>query len=512
MPSPPILIVGAGPTGLVLALWLAKTGTPFRVIDQNPGPGLASRAMVVHARTLEFYRQLGIADEVAAAGFRIDRVRLHDRSRVSGVVTLGDVGGGISPFPFVLSLPQDDHERILNARLREAGIPVEWNTALVRFQQDDHGVQAALRAPGGEESWSGAYLCGCDGAHSTVRHALGVGFPGEVYEQPFYVTDVEADGPWSDREFAAFFAGRIFCLAFPIRQPGMFRVIGLVPEALQERGDVQFDDLRGEIERLTGMRLSKVNWFSLYRVHHRVADRFRDGRVFLSGDAGHVHSPAGGQGMNTGIGDAVNLAWKLAAVVADRAHPRLLESYEPERIPFARSLVRTTDRLFEAVAGRGLFSRLVRSVILPRLLPLALRFSAARRAEFRLVSQVRITYRESPLSDGAAGHVRAGDRLPWVEGIDNFAPLQSLDWQIHVHGKAAAPLREYAQRAGLPLHEWPWTPAALASGLQRDALYLVRPDGHVGFARSEPEIEILQTYVSQLGLKTKLHDSPMNAD
>ena len=166
-----------------------------------------------------------------------------------------------------------------------------------------------------------------------------------------------------------------------------------------------------------------MNWFSAYRVHHRVADHFRAGRVFLPGDAGHVHSPAGGQGMNTGIGDAVNLAWKLAAVLGGRARGVLLDSYEAERIPFARSLVATTDRVFEAVVGRGLFARLVRTVFAPCVLPLALRFAAVRRAQFRLVSQTRIAYRESPLSDGSAGEVHAGDRLPWVEGTDNFAPL-----------------------------------------------------------------------------------------
>jgi hypothetical protein len=284
----------------------------------------------------------------------------------------------------------------------------------------------------------------------------------------------------------------------------MFRFIGVVPEALQGRDDLRFDDLRGEVEQVTGTRVTKVNWFSEYHVHHRVADHFRGGRVFLSGDAGHVHSPAGGQGMNTGIGDAVNLGWKLAAVLGGRADPVLLGSYEAERIPFAQSLVRTTDRVFEAFVGRGVFSRMVRSVLLPFVLPLALRFSAARRAQFRLVSQVRIAYRESPLSDGSAGEVHAGDRLPWVEGADNFAPLVSLGWQVHVHGTAPAALRDYATGVKLPLHEWPWTEATRRAGLELDALYLVRPDGHIGFARREPDVAGLQTYLDRFGFRGPL--------
>jgi 2-polyprenyl-6-methoxyphenol hydroxylase-like FAD-dependent oxidoreductase len=502
--QPQILIVGAGPTGLVLAVWLAKAGTPFRLIDKNSGPGQASRAMAVQARTLEFYRQLGMADEVVAAGFQLDRIHLRNRWRELAVVWLGGVGSGISPFPFVLSLPQDDHERFLTERLRAAGHAVEWDTELTGFTQRDDRVHATLRKPGGEETWVGAYLCGCDGAHSVVRHGMGVGFPGGTYDQPFYVADAEAEGTWSDRDFTGYIAERTFCLAFPVRDRGMFRFIGGVPEALQDRDDLRFDDLRGEVEQVTGTRVTKVNWFSEYRVHHRVADRFQGGRVFLSGDAGHVHSPAGGQGMNTGIGDAINLAWKLAAVLGGRANPGLLDTYDAERIPFARSLVRTTDRVFEAFVGRGLFSRLVRTVFIPFILPLAFWFSATRRAQFRLVSQVRISYRESPLSDGSAGEVHAGDRLPWVEGADNFAPLASLDWQVHVYGTAPAVLREFATSIKLPLHEWPWTPAARDAGLERDALYLVRPDGHIGFARREPDVAGLQTYLGRFGVRGAL--------
>jgi 2-polyprenyl-6-methoxyphenol hydroxylase-like FAD-dependent oxidoreductase len=495
-----VLIVGAGPTGLVLALWLARAGVPFRLIDKNPGPGRASRAMAVQARTLEFYRQLGVADAAVAAGFRLDRLHLRNRSRELATVPLGDASRGLSPFPFALSLPQDDHERLLTALLRQAGHRVEWDTELTGLVQGGDGVRATLRTPAGEQAWAGAYLCGCDGAHSTVRHALGVGFPGGTYDQLFYVADARAEGAWSDRAITAYVAERTFCLAFPVRERGMIRFIGLVPEEFRGRDDLGFDHLRGEVEAVTGTRVTGVNWFSTYRVHHRVADHFRVGRAFLSGDAGHVHSPAGGQGMNTGIGDAVNLAWKLAAVIGGRADPALLDSYEAERIPFARSLVATTDRVFEAVVGRGLLSRLVRGVFAPFILPLALKFSAARRAQFRLVSQTRISYRTSPLSDGAAGAVHAGDRLPWVEGVDNFAPLRSLVWQLHVYGTAATGLREFASKSRLPLHEWPWTTAARRAGLERDAVYLVRPDGHVGFAGAAADVEGLRAYLDNIGV------------
>jgi 2-polyprenyl-6-methoxyphenol hydroxylase-like FAD-dependent oxidoreductase len=500
MARPQVLIVGAGPTGLALALWLARTGTPFRLIDRKPGPGEGSRAMAVQARTLEFYRQLGIADEVIAGGFRLERIHLRDEWREIAAVPLGNVGKGLSPYPFVLSFPQDDHERLLIGHLRAAGHGVEWDMELTGVTQQVDVVRAYLRKPGGDEPWVGPYLCGCDGAHSAVRHGLGIGFPGGTYDQLFYVADAEADGPWSDRDFTGYLAEKTFCLAFPVRSPGMFRFIGLVPEALGGRDDLTFDDLREGVEKVTGTRVTRVNWFSVYRVHNRVADRFRQGRVFLAGDAGHVHSPAGGQGMNTGIGDAVNLAWKLAAVLAERADPSLLDSYEAERLPFAQSLVATTDRVFEAVVGKGFLARMVRKVVAPHVLPFVLRFAAVRRAQFQLVSQSRIAYRASPLSDGPAGQVRAGDRLPWVEGADNYAPLKSLDWQLHVYGAAGARLREFAAGAKLPLHEWASTGVSRRAGLAQDALYLVRPDGHIGFARRGQDIEGLRAYLGRFGI------------
>src|SRR5262249_55652925 len=178
MGEPPVLIVGAGPPGLALALWLARAGAPFRLIDRKAEPGEGSRAMAVQARTLEFYRQLGIAGDVIAGGFRLDRLHLRNRSREIATIPLGDVGKGLSPYPFALSYPQDDHERFLIDRLRAAGHAVEWNTELTGLTQQEGGVQAVLRKQGTEETWSGSYLCGCDGARSTVRHGLGIGFPG----------------------------------------------------------------------------------------------------------------------------------------------------------------------------------------------------------------------------------------------------------------------------------------------------------------------------------------------
>src|SRR5262249_10674469 len=206
------------------------------------------------------------------------------------------------------------------------------------------------------------------------------------------------------------------------------------------------------------LTIAGVNWFSTYHVHHRVAARFREGRVFLLGDAAHVHSPVGGQGMNTGIGDAVNLAWKLAAVLHGGAGESLLATYEPERIGFSRRLVATTDRAVTVVTKQGALARWVRTRLVPLVAPWLFRLASVRRFLFRTVSQIGVNYRHSPLSVGAAGAVRGGDRLPWVEtepGKDNFAPLASLTWQVHVYGEPRRGLAGGCRGLPLPPHAFP---------------------------------------------------------
>jgi FAD binding domain len=246
-----------------------------------------------------------------------------------------------------------------------------------------------------------------------------------------------------------------------------------------------------------------VNWFSAYNVHHRVTEHFRKGRAFLLGDAAHIHSPAGGQGMNTGIGDAINLAWKLAAVLRGRAPPKLLDSYEPERIAFARRLVNTTDRVFTLATAEGRIADLIRTRIVPVLIPAATKFDAMREWMFRTVSQVTINYRGSPLSSGAAGDLHGGDRLPWVsvDGIDNYGPLSAINWQAHVYGVASSELMEWCGTHGLPLHVFAWRPNYDEAGLVRDALYLLRPDSYIGLVDKSASSDTLRRFLDDRGVR-----------
>jgi len=500
-----VLVAGAGPTGLVLALWLTRTGVRVRIIDKTSEPGTTSRALGVQARTLELYDQLGLADEVVRRGRKTAGVNLWVAGRKAAHVVIGEMGTGLSPFPFALIFPQDEHERLLIDRLADAGVHVERRTELLGFEERADRVLARLKPPDRpEETCEAAYIAGCDGAHSTVRETLGIGFPGGTYAHLFHVADVEARGAAINGELHVALDTTDFLAVFPLKEEGRVRLIGTMREEPERRHEeLSWDDVSKRVIEWIGIEVQRVNWFSTYHVHHRVADHFRKGRAFVLGDAAHIHSPVGAQGMNTGIGDAVNLAWKLAAVVHGSADVSILDTYEPERIAFARRLVATTDRAFTGVTSSGAIARLVRLHIVPLLLPPLFALEIVRRFMFRAVSQTVINYRESAWSEGEAGAVHGGDRLPWVrtsangEEADNFSSLTSLEWQVHVYGDAAPGIQAVCAERKLPLHIFPWRGEMRRAGLGRNALYLVRPDGYVGLANADGRVMTLQSYLDR---------------
>jgi 2-polyprenyl-6-methoxyphenol hydroxylase-like FAD-dependent oxidoreductase len=504
-----VLIVGAGPTGLVLALWLARMGTRVRIVDKAAEAGTTSRAMAVQARTLEFYQQMGIAEAVVAAGRKTIAGNMWVTGRKVAHVVFGEMGAGLSPFPYALVYPQDEHERFLIERLSEAGVTVERQTELSRFEETAEGVAGYLRrADGAEETCTAAYIAGCDGARSTMREALRIGFPGGTYEHMFYVADVEATGATINGELHVAMDRTDFLVVFPLKGERRARLIGTIRKELEEQHEkLAWEDVSKRVLEWIRIDVKRVNWFSTYRVHHRVAQHFRRGRAFLLGDAAHIHSPVGGQGMNTGIGDAVNLAWKLAAVVGGHAHASILDSYEEERIGFARQLVATTDQAFVGVTSSGWMARLVRLRIVPLLAPLLFAFEATRRFMFLRVSQTAIDYEGSSLSVGWTKSVQGGDRLPWVAHAngneDNFAPLTSLDWQVHVYGQASSEMRAMCAARKLPLHVFPWRAEMRRTGLWRNAAYLVRPDGYVGLADAVGNPAAVTSYLEDRGIRVR---------
>ncbi len=468
-----LLIVGAGPTGLMLAVWLAQCGVRARIVEPKPGPTPETRAVTLQARTLEFWNLLGIADRALARGRQAAATNVWVDERVAARLPLGEVGQGLSPYPFVLILPQSETEAILYDRLRELGGEVEWGTRV-----DSVEGNRVTFGDGSEGSYR--FVLGCDGASSVVRKGAGLGFPGGTYTGRFFVADVDAEGEVVPGEVnVAFLRDRFFAF-FPLKDENRYRMVGLLPPGVDPE-TATVEAVRGEIESRMKTRIDRVRWFSVYRVHHRVVERFRRGSVFLLGDAAHVHSPVGGQGMNTGLGDAANLAWKLVEVLRHGADETLLDTYDAERRPFARSLVATTDRAFALVTRDAAFARLLRTRFLPVGLRLALRFQPFRRLAFLTVSQTRISYRKGPLAVGDLGRFRGGDRLPPYPD-DGARPDR---WRLVVAPSPTRGAETWCAAHDVDLRVTPKGAVAL----------LVRPDGYIGLAASRFDAAAFDRYL-----------------
>ena len=511
-----VLIVGAGPTGLMLANQLARRGVQAMIIDRHSGPAQQSRAMVVHARTLEIYAQLGIAERALAIGHNGNAANMWANGKRTARIPIGDIGKDMSPFPFVLMLGQDENERIMGNKLEEFGISVQWNTELIALEQKDDSVIATIKQPdGAARKVTAQYVAGCDGSRSGVRELSGITFPGEPYEHVFYVADTEVTGSMVADELNVYLWRDGFHLFFPIRGHDRWRVIGILPERLRGREDLTFDEVVPAIRHEAGANLvfKTCDWFSTYRIHHRAASRFRDRRCFLLGDAAHVHSPMGGQGMNTGLQDAYNLAWKLALVVKGEADVALLDSYEAERMPVAQRLLQTTDRAFEMVVSDTWIAGLIRTQIIARIAAFAMTIERVRKVAFRTISQIGIRYRRSALSQMLPGlperAPRAGDRFPWLRlnfaggstREDLYERLDDLHFHLIVIGQGLPPsttlngfdlLRTHVVTADQENAD-----ALARVGITGDAFYLLRPDGHVGLAGTRLDVDAVVGYLKR---------------
>ncbi len=497
--STDVLIIGAGPTGLMLANQLGRRGIRAAIIDRHSGPAQQTRAMAVHARTLEIYAKLGVAQRAIELGLPGTGANLWSGGRLRAHIPFTGIGEGQSAFPYVLMLGQDDTERILGDHLRQWNMDVLWNHELVALEQAPNHVTATIQAPDGRTTMvTAAYVAGCDGGRSAVRELNGIKFVGAPYEHSFFVADTEATGPMVPNELNVYLWRSGFHLYFPMRGTNRWRVIGILPTELQDRPSLTFEDLVPSLLQEASRELSfkSCSWFSTYRIHHRCTERFRDRRCFLLGDAAHVHSPMGGQGMNTGLQDAYNLAWKLALVVSGRADSTLLDSYEAERAPVAHRLLETTDRAFQAVISDNWMASIFRTRILGRVAALAISRRRVQKRAFRLLSQIGISYPESPLSRTLPGTdakaPQAGARFPWVHlrfqadaaPADLFERLDDRRFNLLVIGQPAPTRDQLGCGDLLQIHEVPSHPDNVAALARVDiagpAYYLLRPDGHIG--------------------------------
>lgn len=423
MQSTDVLIIGAGPTGTTLALELALQSIPFRILDAAPTRTTQSRALVIQPRSLELLARHGLAPALLAAGAVGTGARIFVNKTQVAELDLSDLGFDDTPFPLPLWISQAETEHVLDEALRHYGHVVERPFTAEKIEQDDSGVTVVLRKgeDGSEERVRAKYVVGCDGAHSVVRHAAELKFEGSAYPQDFLLADLRLD--WSlraedDNRMIMFF-GQGMLVVFPLKD-GLFRlVVSTTGRKLtgDEGAEPTLEDFRRVWSEMAPGEavLRDPVWMTRFRLHHRGVDSYRRGRLFVAGDAAHIHSPAGGQGMNTGIQDAVNLGWKLGSVLRGEGDEKLLDSYDIERRRVGEHLLKGTDRAFQfGSSGNPVFIS-VRNFLVPWLLPWAFGDRGRRAKMFRFMSELGIRYRHSPIVGTASNHngrLRGGDRAP----------------------------------------------------------------------------------------------------
>lgn len=531
----PVAVVGAGPTGLAMGIELARAGVAFRIVDAAPGVHPNSRAIGIQARTLEWFERLGIVDEFLRAGVRWNAVNIYSAGRRIVAVPFAGIH---SRYAYILSVPQTETETLLQDKLAALGVTVERNTTVTKVEAGEEAVRLTLRrADGTQEALEAAYVAGCDGAHSVVREACGEMLAGvSVDTLAFALGDVVASGPYPDDELSIFTSEGSIAAFFPL-PGGRVRIITASPQTVHATEEPALDEFQAIVDRVTPqpVKLSAPVWLTRFRINQRKAAHYQCGRMFVVGDAAHIHSPIGAQGMNTGIQDAINLAWKLALVTHSQAAPELLASFDAERSPVGNDLILATNLAgILATAPRPL--RFLRDRIMPVLTALHPVQDTMR----SLVSELAINYRHSAiLFDERLGMphrwrhgVRAGDRAPDADLTGASGAPATIFEQLHDAGHVVL---LFADPDGPAPHTAAWeaatrafpgpvklvtvAPAARpeiagvtalvdADGdayeayfVRQSAAFVIRPDGYVGAVAEPADPAVLANYAARLSLR-----------
>ena len=485
--SKSVLIIGAGPVGLTMATELARYGITVRIIDKAAQRTDKSKALVLWSRTLELLdRDITGSAPFINAGFKVGAVNFLTGEKVVGHVSMDSVQ---SPYPYALMLPQSETERLLDERLQKLGVSVERQVELVESKTRDDGVDARLRhADGREESVSADWLVGCDGAHSAVRHGLDAPFSGETIDSDWMLADVHMRGyPCPDTEASVYWHRDGAFIIFPI-SPGRYRVLAdLPPSGAEHPLTPTLEQVQTIIDRRgpPGMVAFDPIWLAGFRINSRKVSNYRWGRVFLCGDAAHIHSPAGGQGMNTGMQDAFNLAWKLALVVRGAAGEHLLDSYSPERSKIGDEVLRIAGRLTAVGTTKNPALQAVRNVVGHVMLGL----SPVQHAFADTMTQVSIGYPDSPLNGPSlrGSGLKPGDRVIPSAG------------QVPVGNGTAPRFALFAPPTEVTVELTRQFGELLDPNIRpsvKDELCLVRPDGYV--ASSASDTQGVATYLESL--------------
>jgi 2-polyprenyl-6-methoxyphenol hydroxylase-like FAD-dependent oxidoreductase len=545
-----VVICGAGPTGLLAAGLLSRCGVRVRIFDKTDRQAHESRAFGVHAKTLELMLNIGLVEEFMDRGLMASGVQFFVDGRRAAELNFADIGRNDTPYAFLLMVPQYDIEAILAGDLERHGVPIEHNVEVTGFTQSADRVTVQARdKTGAVFEVDCAYLIGADGAHSIVRKTLGLSFAGAPYAQAFLLADCQLDWPLDYDHLKLFVRGRSLAAYLPLKGRDICRIIVIEPaggplSAATSEGSgsepLTLPEVQTAFREATGMDITLKNptWLSRYRIHHRAVNKYGEGRVFLAGDAAHIHSPAGAQGMNTGLQDAANLCWKLAAVLKGHAPTALLNTYNAERWPVGQKILERTDRFFSFVSSQTPWVATLRNTLLPIAIGTMSRARIARARAFHFVSQLGIRYHGNDYlrdDDSATTSrawregLKAGRRAPdgaIAHGRDVFNLI--CGYRFHVLALSRQPLgREEIQRlvddlAGLPkslgielethivahsligrdprIIQAESDQAFEAYGLTRDtpqALFLIRPDGHIAYRRADLDVAGLKNFLRE---------------
>ncbi|WP_020139902.1 FAD-dependent monooxygenase [Streptomyces sp. 351MFTsu5.1] len=482
-----VVVVGAGPTGLALACGLALAGVSVRIVDKAERPSTASRALGIQPRGSEVLDRLGALEGLPERSVRVAEFVTHVNGKCLMRLKVG-AHAALVDRP-VLVNSQAEVEAQLLRRLRDVGVEVEWGREFIDADQDAESVTVQLDDGAVRARW----LVGCDGAHSRVRGSAGIDFPGAPVVDGFFLADVRASLPFPRDVVSAWLHRKGMLGVFPLPGDCVWRLVASAPADGEDIGSDRVSHaLRLAVQEHAGIRPPERwtdLWTSTFRIQRRLATRYRSRRVLLAGDAAHVHSPFGGQGMNTGLGDAENLAWKLALVASGRAHSRLLDTYESERRPVAREVVASTSGVTRLAVADNMVVRAVRD---HALVPL-LRLPTAQRLLWEKSSQLRISYRNGPLGDrwsrlGIGVGLRAGDRVPDLTCLREDGSRTRLHGELGHRWAIVAPAAVAPTFAAIARRHLGADTAVVAvseTGGRRTVM-LVRPDAHLGWAGTTP--------------------------
>ena len=508
METPLALVVGAGPSGMTAAIELRRAGLNVRIIDKSDHPALHSQALVVQARTLEQLQRYGIAGEAVAAGSKLTGAKLWSEGKE---ILSFDVNKIHSRYPYVLFLPQSKTEAILSRHMESLGVKIERQTELLGFDQQAGSLLAQLRhADGREESIHPRWIIGCDGAHSVVRHKAGIPFEGGGIALSFFLGDFEIEGPDAPTDFLSIHLhqGNV---VFMGRLTGKLTRIIVALHSQQDeqpRRDLTLQDFQVPIDEAgVRIRILSSEWMTPFHVNDLQARHYREGNVFLVGDASHIHSPVGGQGMNTGMQDAANLAWKIAAV-SRGAEEKLLDSYEEERGAVGKALLKFTERGLKFATTSNPIAESLRDALLPAIAGL----DKVQQSMLGFISETAIDYRDSSIvaDHGGDGSLRAGDRMPdFGTGERDGSSTLLANWTTGRHFALLFNVTEAEQTdfklnfpsiPAIRLHSSEVDDNALGLLGREKKILIVRPDGYVGFRGPYTKQDELHAYADQDGL------------